>query len=1519
MRDAFWEKFWNYLEVVQKAPISPFVGSFVVNFVDRISSFIGVSTKFATKGTGLLGFGTGSMKPPYSLSIFAICLATLAVGPVARGQWVAFNDHDSGPGTTPNATLYNNLGAESGLSGFLKNILWGTNLPVTLTISTNAGASIFHVEAVSASPAPGTRLANTFDGFVDFSTDHNVILDNNFGQSVTYTFSGLDPSKKYVLQGGAVRGNPNYTTRYSLFQLDGAESFSRAHSAGCLTTVQVPSLLSNQVAIATGYNSSPETGDMFDWEGIVPGSDGIISVFCRSYNGPLPGGGTAFRAGYALTAIKLAEVVEGPVSIVVQPTNQVVNLGDSPTFRVEAEGYPLHYQWFRDGAALPGETDAVLTLPAVGLSDQGSRVSVVVSNDYNTVISDEASLIVRLPPIEIMPFSQLWRYESSGTDLGTAWKEVGFDDSSWPSGPGPLGFETAALPVPLATTFPSNNKLTYYFRTTFEFPDDPTQFSLTLTNMIDDGAVFYLNGTEILRVRMPTGPIGFNTPSVAPAVGDAALETVNVITEAVQPGSNVLAVEVHQINSTSSDMVFGTSLTAPYLVSHILAINRQPADLTVEIGETALFSVEASGQDLEYQWFKDAMLLPGVTNASLVIPSVTTDDAGFYSVTVSDQNRTVTSRQALLTVMPREPLVITKQPVDITVTQGMGFTLSGKVQGGSIGYFQWQKNGKLIPGATNFDLNVSFAMIQDSGIYSFAVGNNLESLASSNAVVVVTPASDPIPAFSSLWRYEVSGTDLAEEWKEPDYVDFGWPAGPGPFGFESDPLPEPLRTEIPNNQGWTYYFRTAFVFEMDPHDYEVTFTNLIDDGAVFYLNGRELFRVGMNEGPVDFMTAAGRAVGNAVFETVTIPGWQFVQGINYLAVEVHQTALTSTDLVFGTHLAPEFYPPSQLAITNEPQDVVILEGQDAVLTVGVSGHGAHYQWYKDGSPLAGATEPTLVLSNLVESDSGVVTVTASNSVNIVESREAILTVKKHQGPTMVTPPQDQTVFVGTPAQFTVEVEGDPPLFFQWTKDGQPLPGETNQTLTVSGKFLSDAGSYSVSVSNALDRIESQAALLTVLEVPRGPAGSLDTNFNAEVGNIVRTIVALPDGRCYVSGFFTSFNDQPQSLLARLNSDGSLDESFRPDLEGRDIYAVTPLSNGSILVGGQISLVGGQARSGLARLNPDGSLDPSFNAGELFSGGIDFNIRQIVVQPDERIIVAGQFTAPWNRIARLHTDGSLDTTFNPGTGADDVIRALALQPDGRILIGGLFRHYDGHEQGHLARLWPDGSLDTEFLAGTNAPDDAVYFLALDRDKILLGGSFTAVNRTAISGVARVFMDDTGDLDDRFHPPGGVRGGPVYSISQQRFGHLVIGGAFTNVNGVTLPRVARLNPDGTLDPTFRPGAGPNGTVLTTEVLPSGDVMIGGLFSSYNSIPRLQIARLVGDSSPYLKLRYQGGAEALLSWPTNGAEGYLVQGRTLVDLGDWIKEPGVPTAVEGWNTLSIQVTNQSRFFRLWPDVEP
>jgi hypothetical protein len=259
-------------------------------------------------------------------------------------QWVAVNDHGPGPGTHPNATRYNALGTDDGSSGPLRDLITGTNLPVVLTI-TRSG--FVNNDPFGADPPAGTPLLAIFDGLVDFAGNPT---NNNFGMArgpippagmVTFTLSGLDPAKSYVLQGGAVRGEPAYTNRWTLFELSGTDTFQSSHSAGTLTTAQVDTLASNQVAINTGVNHLPGTGDMFEWWDVSPGSDGVLQIICRSYTGAVPGGSSGGAVAYAPTALRVQEYVQGTPVIEVQPQGAEVYEGDRVTFKVQAAGYPL--------------------------------------------------------------------------------------------------------------------------------------------------------------------------------------------------------------------------------------------------------------------------------------------------------------------------------------------------------------------------------------------------------------------------------------------------------------------------------------------------------------------------------------------------------------------------------------------------------------------------------------------------------------------------------------------------------------------------------------------------------------------------------------------------------------------------------------------------------------------------------------------------------------------------------------------------------------------------------------------------------------------------------------------------------------------------------------------------------------------------------------------------------------------------------------------------------------------------
>ncbi|MBI3852391.1 MAG: metallophosphoesterase [Verrucomicrobia bacterium] len=169
-----------------------------------------------------------------------------------------------------------------------------------------------------------------------------------------------------------------------------------------------------------------------------------------------------------------------------------------------------------------------------------------------------------------------WRYWQAGSLDASNWTAFDFDDSSWASGPALLFVETAPLPAPKNTPL-TLGAATYYFRTHFTATSAPPDSVLVFSNLIDDGAVFYLNGVEIQRLGMPAGPVVYETLS-SRVVGDASAYDVfglsgDTLTNLVN-GDNVLAVEVHQQATNSSDIVLGSAAS---LVSGISArVTRGP-------------------------------------------------------------------------------------------------------------------------------------------------------------------------------------------------------------------------------------------------------------------------------------------------------------------------------------------------------------------------------------------------------------------------------------------------------------------------------------------------------------------------------------------------------------------------------------------------------------------------------------------------------------------------------------------------------------------------------------------------------------------------------------------------------------------------------------------------------------------------------------------------------------------------------------------------------------------------------
>lgn len=368
-------------------------------------------------------------------------------------------------------------------------------------------------------------------------------------------------------------------------------------------------------------------------------------------------------------------------------------------------------------------------------------------------------------------------------------------------------------------------------------------------------------------------------------------------------------------------------------------------------------------------------------------------------------------------------------------------------------------------------------------------------------------------------------------------------------------------------------------------------------------------------------------------------------------------------------------------------------------------------------------------------------------------------------------------------------------------------------------------------------------------------GALDTSFDPGTG-ITETAKAIsvaqlqPDGKIIIAGEFSSFNGVARNNIARLNADGSVDASFDPGTgvtKGSTsgyLSALLLLPDGKVIIGGDFTHYNGVARSGIARLNADGSLDTSFDPGT----GVNDAIRGIHLLSDGKIIITGWFfyynDVFRGYIARINPDGSLDTSYDPGWGAEDWIFASVMQPDEKLIITGVFSEYGNSAARRIARINTDGSLDTSFNTGSGLDDPGRSIVVLPDGKILVGGQFSTYNGVTRNGIVR--LDANGSLDTSFDPAEGADG-YVEAIAVQPDNRILIGGSFENYNGTARRGIARLGSAGELDTSFNPGTGVEGgaeSVSTILLQPDGKIIITGNFATYNGASRGRIARINAD---------------------------------------------------------------------------
>ncbi len=367
-------------------------------------------------------------------------------------------------------------------------------------------------------------------------------------------------------------------------------------------------------------------------------------------------------------------------------------------------------------------------------------------------------------------------------------------------------------------------------------------------------------------------------------------------------------------------------------------------------------------------------------------------------------------------------------------------------------------------------------------------------------------------------------------------------------------------------------------------------------------------------------------------------------------------------------------------------------------------------------------------------------------------------------------------------------------------------------------------------------------------------GSLDESYNSGSSSDIRVLHQYDDGKILiskVSEHYTIQGDDPvlTGNLLRLNSDGTIDEGFDtlsslpPSFDYcTQILSLVVLDNGKIIVTGCLHYP--DMNRNMIRLNPDGSLDESFFPDA------DLALSEAIISanflPSGDIFLVGYFTPPIKYVVTIDQNGQIQKLFGKQVGFDRYsnhpeIISVAKDSQGKYLVIGYFNSYKGVSVGNIVRLNQDGSLDESFVTGTGF-NEPPYKVEIDPNgKIIVVGRFSEYNGTLVGNIVRINPD--GSLDNSFDNDNSLNG----FINEFLFlpdGKIMIAGDLYEYGGISVGRIARLNPDWTVDETFN--ADVNNAVLSYQVLSDGKIIVVGVFDRVSNIPYNKIARLNPDGS-------------------------------------------------------------------------
>lgn len=784
------------------------------------------------------------------------------------------------------------------------------------------------------------------------------------------------------------------------------------------------------------------------------------------------------------------------------PSNTAATPGGSFTLYGYATGSgSISYQWYKDGVAITGATSTSYSKSNVTATDAGTY-TVVATNLGGSVTSPAATVTISSAstggtpprissvytysnPIVVGNYFTIYADVSSNDSLAYQWYKDGIAISgatSWSYGKSSATLADAgAYSVVAINTYGSATSASYGLSVSLAEGPKITQQPASQAAYQGADTTFYIATSGI-------GSAAYQWYKDGVAISGATYSSLSL-----NDVTDVDAADYHVVITSGSTVLTSNAAPLTILDATLPVFTTHPANVTLRPGET--FSVSASATaspSPTYQWYFDGNPISGATSSSYSKSSIAASDAGTYTVVASTATGSTTSNAITLAVLEPEAPVITLQPSSQSVLPNSSISLSVSVKNPYGAEYQWYRDDGPIADARSSSYYISAAQPSHAGTYHVVVSNASGDTSSQDAMITVdsyttrpliisTPGDQDVMGGGSVTLQLGVASGATTQWYKDD-VAIQWATG----------------TSLTINN---FSLGDIGVYTAEVSRDSVTVTS----GDI------TLSMLDSGRSPVITQHPASRILspGNSVYLSVNADGerpfsyeWRrdgvAIAGATNPSLEVYNfngskvgdytVVITNRNGSATSEAATLSLPtPSTTApvILRQPASRTLsTDAWSFELLVGLADYNyVSYQWYKDGSPISGATGTNYYKSSLSTSDSGSYTVKVTNTAGSTTSETAIVTVvPRIAAPIFATQPSSalanagQTVVLSASAISTATTGS---LSYQWKKNGVAISGATSSTLTLTNVQAANAGTYVLVASDANGATASRSAIVAM--------------------------------------------------------------------------------------------------------------------------------------------------------------------------------------------------------------------------------------------------------------------------------------------------------------------------------------------------------------------------------------------------------------------------------------------------------